>query len=119
MRVRLDSAERQIQNLKKKIDSSVIANGVVVDTDLHQDLSAIIEEHTPAIHEKFPEGSFKHLFWDQQREALKMGARQMRWHPTIIKWCLNIKLHSSGAYEVIRQSGFLSLPSSRTLPHII
>ena len=59
MRARLDSSECQLQNLQKKIDSSVIANGVVVDTDLHQDLLSIMEEHTPAIHEEFPEGSFK------------------------------------------------------------
>ena len=39
----------------------------------------------------------------------------MRWHPRMIKWCLNIKLHSSAAYEAIRESGFISLPSSRTL----
>lgn len=92
-----------------------MANGITVDTDLHQDLLTIMEEHTPAIHQEFPEGSFKRLFWDQQREALKVGARQMRWHPTVIKWCLNIKLRSSAAYEAIRQSGFIALPSSRTL----
>ena len=33
----------------------------------------------------------------------------------MIKWCLNIKLRSSAAYEAIRDSGFISLPSSRTL----
>ena len=33
----------------------------------------------------------------------------------MIKWCLNIKLHSSATYEAIRESGFVSLPSSRTL----
>ena len=33
----------------------------------------------------------------------------------MIKWCLNIKLHSTAAYEAIRESGFMSLPSSRTL----
>ena len=39
----------------------------------------------------------------------------MRWHPTIIKWCLYIRRKSAGAYEALRDSGCLSLPSQRTL----
>lgn len=115
MRARLNSAERQLVNLKKKIEASTEARGVIVDADLHQDLADIMEEHTASIHEEFPEGSFRRLFWDQQREALKVEARQMRWHPTLIRWCLNIKLRSSAAYEALRDSGFISLPSTRTL----
>ena len=115
MRTRLNSAERQLANLKRKIEASTEAKGVMLDEDLHQDLADVIEEHTASIHEEFPEGSFRRLFWDQQREALKVGARQMRWHPTLIRWCLSIKLRSSGAYEALRNSGFIFLPSSRTL----
>ena len=115
LRARITSAERKLDRLVHKIEASNKSKGVVVDDDLHQDLSTIVEEHTPSIHEQFPEGSFKRLFWEQQREALKSSSRQMRWHTTFIKWCLNIKLHSSAAYEVIRDSGFMSLPSTRTL----
>lgn len=39
----------------------------------------------------------------------------MRWHPLIIKWCLYLHHRSSGAYKTLRESGILSLPSSRTL----
>ncbi len=41
----------------------------------------------------------------------------MRWrHPLVIKWCLNLKLLSGGAYSAcLRTSGFLTLPSARTL----
>jgi len=42
-------------------------------------------------------------------------ARQMRWHPTMIRMCLNIKLLSTSAYHALRTSGFLKLPSERTL----
>ena len=115
LRARVTSAERKVNYLMKKIKDSTDAQGVTVDDCLHQDLSQIIEEHTPSIIEQFPEGSFKRLFWEQQREALRGNSRQMRWHPTMIKWCLNIKLRSSAAYEAIRDSGFISLPSSRTL----
>lgn len=39
----------------------------------------------------------------------------MRWHPLMIRWCLYIHYCSSGAYESLRQSGVLKLPSQRTL----
>ena len=115
IRSRLTAPERKVEYLKKKIEISVSNTGISVDEDLHQDLSNIIQQSTPAIHEQFPEGSFKRLFWEQQREALKVDSRQMRWHPTMIKWCLNIKLRSSSTYEALRDSGFMCLPSSRTL----
>lgn len=38
-----------------------------------------------------------------------------RWHPLFIRWCLNIMLTSSTTYEIIRESGFITLPSKRTL----
>ena len=113
LRARVTSAERKIDNLMK-IEDSTNVQGITVDDYLHEDLSQIVEEHTPSI-EQFPEGSIKWLFWEQQREALRSSSRQMRWHPTMIKWCLNIKLRSSAAYEAIRDSGFISLPSSCTL----
>lgn len=42
-------------------------------------------------------------------------ARSMRWHPTLIKWCLLLFRKSSSAYETIRKTGVLKLPSGRTL----
>lgn len=115
LRARVTSAECKIDNLMKKIEDSTNVQGITVDDYLHEDLSQIVEEHTPSIVEQFPEGSFKRLFWEQQREALRSSSRQMRWHPTMIKWCLNIKLRSPAAYEAIWDSGFISLPSSHTL----
>ncbi|XP_064389914.1 uncharacterized protein LOC135337575 [Halichondria panicea] len=116
LRARITSTERKLERLVHKIEASNKSKGVVVDDDLHQDLSTIVEEQTPSIHKLYPEGSYKRLFWEQQRElVLKQNSKQMRWHPTFIKWCLNIKLHSSAAYEAIRDSGFISLPSNRTL----
>ena len=39
----------------------------------------------------------------------------MRWHPLMIKWCLYLRHQSSGAYETLRNSGCVHLPSQRTL----
>lgn len=38
-----------------------------------------------------------------------------RWHPLFIRWCLNIMLTSSKTYDIIKDSGFITLPSKRTL----
>ena len=63
-----------------------------------------------------PDGSFKKLFWEQQVKALmSKDPRQRRWHPLIIKWCLNLRMMSSAAYENLRTTGMLVLPSQRTL----
>lgn len=42
-------------------------------------------------------------------------ARQMRWHPVMVRWCLNLKMLSSAAYHALCTSGFMRLPSERTL----
>ena len=44
-------------------------------------------------------------------------AHAMRWHPLMVKWCLYLQHKSSGAYELLRESGVIKLPSqhSRTI----
>ena len=39
----------------------------------------------------------------------------VRWHPLFIRWCLNIMLTSGKAYEIMRESRLICLPSKRTL----
>ncbi|KAJ8309864.1 hypothetical protein KUTeg_011729 [Tegillarca granosa] len=39
----------------------------------------------------------------------------MRWHPMIVRWCLFMRQKSTKAYDAMRESGFINLPSSRTL----
>ena len=92
------------------------ASGVEVDSELHSDLSGIMKERTDDVRKTFPEGSFQSLFWDQQLQASQAkDHRQVRWHPMIIKWCLHLKMISFGAYHALRTSGFITLPSERTL----
>ena len=47
--------------------------------------------------------------------CFKTKRNGIRWHPLFIRWCLNIMLTSSKTYDIIRESGFISLPSRRTL----
>ena len=39
----------------------------------------------------------------------------LRWHPLFIKWCLYLRHVSGRAYETLRSSDCLRLPSQRTL----
>ena len=69
-----------------------------------------ILEHTRSTHDQF----FEILLKDQAK-ALTMPSKQMRWHPLIIKWCLRMYTKSHSLYDDIRESGFIKLPSGRTL----
>ncbi|XP_023931482.1 uncharacterized protein LOC106172704 [Lingula anatina] len=57
------------------------------------------------------------LLWDQQKkkQAELSNKKSMRWHPMMIRWCLQLKSISRAAYDLINKSGFFSLPTSRTL----
>ena len=47
--------------------------GISVDEPLHQDLLEITEQHSNSIMEKFPTGSFRRLFWEEQIKAAKVS----------------------------------------------
>ena len=109
-------ADKELARLKAKVHKSTNLNGVLVDDHLHEDLRSIMDEHNDSIEQNFPEGSFQRLFWKEQLKAAKVKTpSQMRWHPMMVKWCLNLKLLSSSAYHSLRSSGFVKLPSERTL----
>ena len=66
--------------------------------------------------QRFPQDSFQHVFWKQQKDcASRKDKRGMCWHPLMIKWCLYLHHQSSKAYETLQESGCLQLPSQHTL----
>lgn len=108
--------ERKLESKKRKIEEMTKASGVVLDEDLDGEILKIMDEHTDSVRSNYAEDSFERLFWEQQKKARKLtNSKQMRWHPMIIKWCLNLKMISSAAYEVLRRTGMLKLPCERTL----
>ena len=89
---------------------------IVVDDMLREDLESIMTEMTEDVQKNHADNSFRRLFWQQQLEANQLkDRRQVRWHPAMIRWCLNLKLISSGVYGALRSSGVLVLPSEQTL----
>ena len=113
LKVRSVAAERKLKKAMKKLTHE---HGVNLDPQLHDDLTSVMNELTGEIQQKYPEDSFRRLFWEQQLQVLKAkDRRQVRWHPALIKWCLHLKFKSSSSYDALRSTGVLTLPSERTL----
>jgi hypothetical protein len=56
------------------------------------------------------------MFWEQPQLASNVQtAHGMPWDPVMIRWFLYLRHLSSGAYNLLRESGVVSLPSQRTL----
>ena len=116
LRNKVRTTKEQIKKLREKIKDISNRYGETLDEGLHSDLVSIMRDNQEQINEAYPEGSFPRLFWEEQFKAASLAdSRQMRWHPTTIKWCLNLLLMSGSAYRAMRDSGFVKLPSERTL----
>ena len=87
-----------------------------INNSLENDLETIMNEMNGTITQSHSSNSFHRLFWEQQMQGVKTRDKhQIRWHPAMIKWCLNLKLLSSSSYHAVRSSGLLVLPSEWTL----
>ena len=64
---------------------------------------------------------FMKLFWEEQQKYVQSSSKSsIRYHPMIIKYCLNLAAKSSSTYSDLRYdsktgSGILALPSLCTL----
>ena len=66
-------------------------------------------------HTGFAKDELMEILLKDEAKALNTPAKQMRWHPLVIQWCLKTYCKSHSLYEGIRSSGALRLPSGRTL----
>jgi len=108
--------QKRYDRLKQLVDTQVQASGVTVDEDLHSYLKEMILNEGEKQMEKARPNTFKRIFWEQQLQAASTeDHRGMRWHPLVIRWCIYLRHQSQGAYETLRQSGCITLPSQRTL----
>ena len=110
------NTKSKLDRLRVKIAQVTSDSGVQLDEETHADMVSMMAESSKEVEKTHSEDSFQRIFWEEQRKAVACGnPRQVRWHPLIIKWCLYLRHRSSGAYETIRKSGVLKLPSQRTL----
>ena len=85
LQVRAHTAEKEVKKLRERIEQCAEQKGVQIQSYLN-DFLAIMTENNSQVEKHFPEGSFRRLFWDQQFQAAKTrDARQMRWHPCMIR----------------------------------
>ena len=82
--------------------------------DSHRDMKHILE----SIVQNSNAGEFKLLLESQLKNNKRnLDARQRRWDPKIISICLGILLRSPQAYQTLKDSQLLILPSRRTLQY--
>jgi hypothetical protein len=79
--------------MQNKIEAASEVVGMAVDEDMHNDLTEISKSSEVVdFVNGLPEDSFRSLFWKQQLEAAsKKNHRSMRWHPLMIRWCLDLR----------------------------
>jgi len=109
---------KQLNNIMEKLAHSLRTNGVHVQEDMHDDMVQLVQQYSKTADHKSNQDdeSFQSIFWKQQLKNLSLkNKKQIRWHPLIIHWALYLHHRSSGAYETLRDSGIITLPSSRTL----
>lgn len=110
-------SRREVEKLKERVEKLIEENSTTVEDDLDDHLTEIMTTKSKDVEGMYEDGTFGRVFWDAQKRALsvkKLSA--MRWDPVIIRWCLYLRhLAGSSAYEMLRESGAIKLPSQRTL----
>ena len=117
-RLHLESRQVKLRldRLRRKLDVECAKSNVAVDVTLDSDIRTLALEGRAAVVENYPKDSFQRVFWEQQEKAASLkDSRSMKWHPLFIKWCLYLRHLSGKAYETMRKSKCIHLPSQRTL----
>lgn len=111
-RLKCKQLEHQIEQMKSALENCSESISPQLGEDLTSIFSKTNQQNIPP---------FMQLFWEEQQKYLKCSSpSSVRYHPMIIKFCLNLAAKSSSAYNDLRYdpktgNGILVLPSSRTL----
>ena len=58
---------------------------------------------------------FMKLFWKEQKKYLPINPKARKYHPMVIRFCLPLAAKSPSAYDKLKKSNILILPSRETL----
>ena len=111
-RLECKQLEEKISNMKKALDNDSHIISAELLTDFQKLFSQSNEKDVPP---------FMKLFWQEQQKYVTLSSPScIRYHPMIIKFCLNLAAKSSSAHKDLRYynktgTGVLVLPSLRTL----
>jgi hypothetical protein len=101
--------------LKRQISNTIRTQGELFHEADSSDFMHLIE-NLSSDKEFHKCTDYQKLLIEQQLKFNKLkDKRAMRWHPTVIKWCIYLRSKSPKGYKTIKDGGFLSLPSERTL----
>ena len=102
--------QKENKELRKRLAKEIQLKSVDVDQDLASDFNMIISENLGEM------TTFMKLFWEQQKQFTKnKSATSNLYHSMIIRFCLSLASKSASAYDELRSSNVLTLPSCRTL----
>ena len=105
---KIDASRKKIKLLTVKVQELVKKEGVRLDSELDSDLTELLRSNELT--------SAQELFLHQQVKACNVKKKcGMRWHPTMIRLALSLHFTSPAAYDLLRESGMIKLPSQRTL----
>ncbi|KAJ1526448.1 hypothetical protein ONE63_009582 [Megalurothrips usitatus] len=108
LRSELDKTKKKLTRVRERMQEVIKKQGVGVDHDISHDLLELLNSGsiTPA----------QSVFLQQQIKASQLkNACGMRWHPTMVRLALSVHLTSPAAYNLLRETGMVRLPSARTL----
>ncbi|CAC5412162.1 THAP9 [Mytilus coruscus] len=112
----ITSMSSEIEKLKRKCKQEILQDGVILDLVQNIELKDLMSTCNDEFKKAYPDpNSVQRLFLEQQCKFETFGKNGMRWHPMIIRWCLYMRNKSAKAHDAMRESGFIQLPSARTL----
>ena len=115
----LESAKRlHVQKnarLHQIIFNEIKKNGLTLHPHDSEDIASLTYDISEVVTRSFHVGSVQRIFWEQQIKYNMVSKEQMRWHPYMIRFALNLKYASTAAYRAVQRSGVIALPSERTL----
>ena len=106
---------KRLQHENLHLQKLIEKSAVPATESLDKDLKSIMSNADPS-----KVSTFLKFFWDEQMKYLQSSSKSVRYHPSIIRYCLSLAAKSSSAYEDLRfnektGTGFLILPSQRRL----
>ena len=108
--------KQQQKRLKDRVQQLFIDESVVLKEESGKCIEKVVEQASDEIEKLLEDDSPQKVLWQEQMKALKKtDKKQMRWHPTIIRWAIAIHSKSPAAYKLIKESGFMILPAIGTL----
>ena len=116
LKLTVQNLRQENRDLQMKIEQYISKSSVPLSEDIYSDFLNIFTSNL----KKNNVPPFMKLFWQEQQKYVQASRNGVRYHPMLIRFCLNLVSKSPSAYEELRYNekdgtGFLILPSQRRL----